>query len=457
MSQHVDVVVVGAGITGLTSARRLSEAGYDVAVVEAKDRVGGRLDKAELGVDGKYTDTGGQFAGPGQGELLELARELGVETFKVHDEGEAIWYFDGERKPFDGIEPPLPPNALAEFRNAVDEVERLRKEILPEAPWSGANSLLFDGVTWESWLRENVQDPAARHAFEIWNTLVLGVQPARVSLLQVLWYYSAVGGWEEHLQGETYRFVGGAAELPLRMATELGERVHLGCPVRVIDQSDAKEVVVKAEDLELRARRCIVAMSPSDARYIEFRPKLPARREHLHRQFMPVSLIKSQAVYEEPFWREEGLSGICLSDLDAASFSWDNSPPDGAPGVLLTFVYHLPEFAPMGITPRIEDDPEERKAAVLSAFAEYFGPKALDPIGWVEKNWIEEPYTYGCTGVYPPGMLTTAGPVLKDAIDRIHWGSAENGTSWGGGAWMNGGVDRAEELAREVAAAMDAS
>ena len=85
----MDVVVVGAGITGLTSARRLSQSGYDVAVVEAKDRVGGRLDKAELGVDGKYTDTGGQFAGPGQGKLLELARELGVETFGVHDEGEA--------------------------------------------------------------------------------------------------------------------------------------------------------------------------------------------------------------------------------------------------------------------------------------------------------------------------------------------------------------------------------
>jgi monoamine oxidase len=244
---------------------------------------------------------------------------------------------------------------------------------------------------------------------------------------------------------------GGLVELSLRLAEKLGDRVRLGTPVRAIDQTSSKRVVVHSDALRVSARECVVAMAPFDARAIAFTPSLPLKREYIHRNYQSVSYLKVQAVYEQPFWREDGLSGVCWSDRQVAATTRDNSPPDGTPGVLMSLLTP-PGEGLWGLPDDIADDPDARRGAVLESFAAYFGPRALKPIQYLEKDWLAEPYTAGCMGTMPPGFLTRSREMLTAPVGRVHWCHSELGTSWGTGVWVNGGVECGERVAREVAA-----
>ncbi|MBS1843023.1 MAG: FAD-dependent oxidoreductase [Actinobacteria bacterium] len=449
---NADVVVVGAGLSGLTVAKRLTESGADVIVLEAKDRVGGRTLQGDL-PHGKSVDLGGRFVGPGQDEVLALAEEMGVERFDVFAAGDAVWHFDGERIAFaPDADLPIGAAGVADYNKAVAELDRLAATIDPAAPWASPDAERLDRTSAATWLDATIDDPAARFVMETYCTIIFCVPPWRLSLLQILVYLASCGGWDANVEGEQWRFVGGSYEISARIAAELGDRVHLGTPVRRIERTGG-EVRVVCDELTVAARRCVVAMSPGDARYIEFAPMLPTMREYLHRHFQMESAVAMHLVYETPFWREDGLSGVAFGDLPGAGITWDSSPPDGEPGVILTFQYRIPEGSPVGQPLAIADDKAARRQSMIDALVDYFGPAAASPIDYVEKEWRYEPYTHGCQSGMPPGLYTEVGSALKDPVDGIYWSSTELGAKWF--CWMNGAVESGERVAREVAADLD--
>lgn len=443
-----EVVVIGAGLSGLTVARRLSQQGVDVVVVEAKDRVGGRTNNGDLPVAGKTVDIGGRFVGPGQDDLINLAEEVHVKRFEVPT-GDVVWYSKGERIVFaeDG-DWPISERGVADYYKAVRELDRLAATVNTEEVWKTPNAAALDRIQFSTWLTDNVSDEDARFIVDAFNAIIFCVSTARLSLLQVLLYIASCGGWDANMAGEKWRFVGGSHEISKRVAAELGDRVHVGHPVRYIDYSEPNKVRVVADDLEITGREVVVAMSPGDARYIEFRPMLPTARELLHRHYQMNSAIAAHLVYERPFWLDQGLSGRAVSDLGAAPITWDSSPEDGSPGVILTFHYRLPPGTPMAAPAEIEDDTDKRRVAMQEALVSYFGPEADKPIGYVEKEWQHEPFTHGCQSGLQPGLYTEVGAALKAPVGRIHWSSTEIGAKWF--CWMNGAVNSGERAAREV-------
>ncbi len=467
-SAEADVAIVGAGLAGLVAARRLAAAGQRPLVLEARDRVGGRLLNEPLG-EGKVVEVGGQWIGPTQERVGALARELGVDTFPTHDEGQHLLELGGRIASYSGhladASPALlrelsraaSPLALADFEQARARLDRMARRVPLEAPWSAPKARLWDGQTFESWIRRNTRFAAARTLLELATEAVWAAEPGDVSLLHVLFYTRSGGGFNTLLGtgggAQQDRFHGGSQLLALRLAEQLGaETVALGRPVRRIAHGEGGVVLESDGEqgpLTVRARRAIVAIPPTLAGRIAYDPPLPGLRDQLTQRMPQGTVIKTMAVYETPFWREEGRSGQAASEKGPARVVFDNSPPDGSPGVLLGFLEgRLAREWGARAAP-------ERRAAVIAGHVRLFGPRAAAPERFIERVWAEEEWTRGCYGcLMTPGGWTGFGRALREPVGRLHWAGAETATVWNG--YMDGAVQSGERAAEEVLAAAGA-
>lgn len=459
---EADVAIVGAGLAGLVAARRLTEAGLEPLVLEARERVGGRLLNEEIG-DGKVVEVGGQWIGPTQERIAALTGELGVATFPTFDEGRDVMVMNGRRttySEFARVRPELlrdlsravSPLALADFEQARVRLDRMAARVPLEAPWEAPKARLWDGQTFATWIRRNVRTAAGRTLFELVTEAVWAAEPADVSLLHILFYARSGNGFASLIGTEggaqQDRFHGGSQRLAVLLAEQLGGgRLRLGCPVRRIEHGGG--VVVHADGLSLRARHAIVAVPPTLAGRIAYDPILPALRDQLTQRMPQGSVIKTMAIYDEPFWRREGLSGQGTSDIGPARVVFDNSPPDGSPGVLLGFLEG--RFARHWAA----RPAAERRRAVLDGHALLFGPRAAAPVSFVERIWADEEWTRGCYGcLMTTGGWTEYGRALRAPVGRLHWAGAETATVWNG--YMDGAVQSGERACAEVAAAIEA-
>ncbi len=471
---EADVAIVGAGLAGLVAARRLLAAGVEPLVVEARERVGGRLLNEEIG-DGKVVEVGGQWIGPTQERLGALAAELGVGTFPTHDEGRHLIEMDGKLTSYSGaltdarvglvreLSRAISPLALADLEQARTRLDRMAREVPLEEPWMAPKAAEWDGQTFATWVGRNTRTEGARRLFELATEAVWAAEPADVSLLHVLFYTHSGGGFNTLIGtgggAQQDRFHGGSQRLALLMAEELGaERVRLGAPVRLIEHSekgvtihagrichpgDGKSAPSRSGRLVVSARRAIVAIPPTLAGRVAYDPPLPARRDQLTQRMPQGTVIKTMAIYERPFWREEGLSGQATSDAGPARVVFDNSPPDGSPGVLLGFLEGrlARQWGARGAS--------ERRQAILAGHARLFGARAARPERFLERVWAEEEWTRGCYGcLMTTGGWTEYGRALRAPIGPIHWAGAETATVWNG--YMDGAVQSGERAAAEV-------
>jgi monoamine oxidase len=465
---EADVAIVGAGLAGLVAARRLAAAGVRPLVLEARDRVGGRILNEEVG-DGKVVEVGGQWIGPGQERIAALAAELGVETFPTHDEGRHLLEVGGRRTSYAGaltdarvellrdLSRAVSPLALADLELARARLDRMARQVPLAEPWAAPKGRRWDEQTFASWLRRNTRTAAARTLLELATEAVWAAEPADVSLLHVLFYAHSGGGFNRLLGtgggAQQDRFHGGSQRIPLLLAEELGEeRLRLSAPVRRIEHDDG--VVVHAGDgssgnLTVRAKRAIVAVPPTLAGRIAYDPPLPALRDQLTQRMPQGTVIKTMAIYEEPFWRRDGLSGQAATDVGPARVVFDNSPPDGSPGVLLGFLEGR-LAREWGARPAAE-----RRAAILAGHARLFGEQAARPQQFVERVWADEEWTRGCYGcLMTTGGWTEYGRALRTPIGRLHWAGAETATAWNG--YMDGAVQSGERASEEVIGALTA-
>jgi monoamine oxidase len=438
-----DVVVVGAGLAGLTAARDLIAAGQRVVVLEARDRVGGRLHNQDIG-EGKVVEAGGQWIGPTQDRVAALAGDLGLGTFPTHTAGDNVIEFAGRVRRYRGTIPRINPAVLADFAQAQARLDAMARSVPTAAPWAARRAARWDAQTVATWLRRNVATSAARELLRTVTEAVWAAEPEDVSLLHFLFYVHSAGGLSTLVDSDggaqQDRIVGGSQRLALELAARLGDAVRLASPVERVEWGTE----VRAGGVT--ARRAVIAVPPTMVLRIAFDPPLPARRDQLLQRMPAGAVIKCHAVYDEPFWRADGLSGQGGSDQGPAKVLFDNSPPDGSPGVLLAFLEGAQARA-LSSRPAAE-----RRDAVLAELARLFGARAARPDAFYERDWTAERYTRGCYGAFlPPGTWTSVGDAMRPPVGPLHWAGAELAQRWSG--YMDGAVRSGEAAAAAILAA----
>jgi monoamine oxidase len=445
-TRTADVIIVGAGFSGLAAAKALRAAGVEPLVVEARDRVGGRTCPGSIA--GLTIDLGGMWVGPTQTSLDALAREFGVKTYPQYITGKSAIELNGKWHSSEGEDylALLSLPVKLDVAQLVYRLTALSDSIDPDSPWSHPKADAFDAMTMQTWLNEHAHTDGAMSFMVSLIRSVFCAEPGDLSFLYCLFYLRSGGNLEElttFRNGAQQRlFVGGVHQLSQRMADQLKERILLNSPVTDIKQ-DADGVTVTCPGAALRGKALIIAIAPALAGRINYSPLLPHKRDALTQRMPMGSVIKVWIAYSTPFWRARGFSGLFSSDTAAFGPAFDVTPPGTPAGILAGF------FDARNSVEWSARTSEQRRAEVIRCLTGAFGKEAQAPLEYVEKNWTQERYSLGCyTGTLGPGALTQFGPTLREPVDRIFFAGTESSPIWAG--YIEGALRSGARAAAEV-------
>lgn len=442
---RVDVVVVGAGLAGLATARLLADTGMDVVVLEARDRVGGRTLSVER--DGARFEHGAQWISPRQERVSALAEELGLHTFPQHHRGTKVVDLHGQRSTYEGRIPSLSWLTLIETEIGMRRLDAMARRVPLDDPSRADRATEWDATTVEALRARLIKTRDGRRMFDLAVRTVMGAEPSELSLLYFLFYINSAGGFQKLIDVPD-----GAQELRLRDGTQalshglvqrIGvERVRLGAPVRSIRQTDA-EVVVQSDAGDVCARYAVIATPPHLVSRIRFDRALPARRDQLLQRWAMGATTKLVAFYPEASWRARGLSGEAIASGSPISCLFDNTSHDGRVASIVGFVVGH-DARRWGALPLAE-----RRTTALREIERLIGAPASTALHYDEQDWAGEPWTGGCpVAALPPGALSTLAGALREPFGRIHWAGTETARYWNG--YLEGALASAERAAAEV-------
>ncbi len=449
-TREVDVAIVGAGLTGLTAARQLQRAGRSVHVIEADDRVGGRVWTVDA-ADGTPVNWGATFVGPKQTRILGLAQELGVTTYRTWNTGKNVQWFNGNRKTYAGTIPAVDIGSLLELNTVMSRLNGLASSLDPAAPWAEPRATTWDKQTFWSWIRANARSGMVHKLLDLACLSLFSVESHEVSFLHVLFYIRSAGSLQDLLntgQGaQDQQFEGGSQQIPEKMAQELGDAaLSLASPVRRV-VTDGDRTTVISDGITVVAKRVVIAVAPPMIPRISFEPLLSPLKDQLCQRVPMGSVGKAVAIYDTPFWRAKGLTGQATSDRGPVEITFDISPGSGSPGVMMGFIDGQDQREYQLLSP------SERRAAVLEQFTTWFGPEAASPREFLDVNWDALEFHRGCPVAVPqPGAITAYQGALSAAEGALHFACTETATRWSG--YMDGAVQAGEVVAAEVAAAL---
>lgn len=444
-----DVVVVGAGFAGLATARRLTRLSRNVVVLEGRDRVGGR--SLTTTIAGVPVDLGGTFVGPTQDEVLELAAELGCELVPTHNHGTNLIRWRGRVRSYRSTIPRLSMIELLDVSRIQWRFERLSRQVALADPWASPIAHRLDEQSLESWLRSVHAGASTRDLMAIMARVTWGAEPEDVSMLHAVRYVKAAGGLGPMLDvdggAQQDRFPGGTQQMALKIAEELGDAVSRGAIVRLIERLADGGVVVHTDAEAITARAVVVAIPPQHRGAITFEPPLPPEYAQLAQCWPQGNLSKAYAAYDTPFWRADGRSGEALSDDGPVFITFDVSPSDDGPGILLGFT----DARTFDALPA-----DERRQRALACFASLFGDPALAPIDYVDHCWGTEEFAPGGpTAAVPIGSWTSYGRWLRRPVDGIFWAGTETADEWTG--FLDGAIRSGKRAVSEVEAYLSAT
>lgn len=420
-----DVVVVGAGAAGLTAANQLKKAGLSVAVLEARDRVGGRLWTDVI--DGAMLEIGGQWVSPDQNALIETLDELGLETYSRYREGDSVYVGpDGVAKRFTGEMFPVAPETEQVIAEITERLDAMVAEIDPDRPWAHEKAAEWDSISWDAWLRSQTDDDEAVRNLAFATGSAMLTKPTHAfSLLQSLLMAASAGSYSHLVDADFIldkRVVGGLQQVPLHLAERLGADVFLGKPVRTIQWSDADRgsVTVTTDGMTVHARQVILALAPILYNRISFVPALPRLQHQMHQHISMGFVIKVHAVYDRPFWREQGLSGTAFSPYEVTHEAYDNTNHGDERGTLVGFVsdHNADDVFTLSA--------EQRKERILESLSHYYGPEAKNPVVYYESDWGSEEWTRGAYAAsFDLGGLHRYGEHLRSAVGPIRFACSD--------------------------------
>ncbi|KAI8743739.1 amine oxidase [flavin-containing] B isoform X1, partial [Biomphalaria glabrata] len=450
-TQSADVIIVGAGLSGLIAARELQRQGVDVLVLEARDRVGGRMYTIK-NKKSPYVDLGAAYIGATQKRVWKLIKEFDLKAFPTNEKEDLIYYEKGRIKRFRTIFPPVGGLlSWLDMNNMLRKFDKMGAEIPLDAPWKAPHAKDWDRITVQQFINKNAWTRAGRYIISDSVRLNNTIGPHEVSLLYILWHYRTVGGI--HLINATEggaqecKLVGGNQQICHRLSDQVGhDRIILDSPVVHIDQTGNDVIVTSLPGLKYKCNQVIVTTPLSIQAKMSYNPPLPAHRNELIQRVPMGSVMKAFAYYDTPFWKEKGFCGSAnVNDKDCIiTYTMDNSAPDETTPALVAFI--VAENARRAILMT----QEERQQRILADLAKVFDSKlALSPTHYEEMNWSTEQYSGGCYFLaLPTGVLTTYGPILRQPVDRVYFGGTETATQWAG--YMEGAIQAGERAARQV-------
>lgn len=417
-----DVVIVGAGAAGLTAANELRKAGLSVVVLEARDRVGGRLWTDVI--DGAMLEIGGQWVSPDQDALKDTIRDLGLETFSRYREGDSVYVGpDGEAKRFTGEMFPVSAETEAAIAEVTERLDAMVAEIDPDRPWAHPKAAEWDSVSWDAWLREQTDDDEAVRNLAFATGSAMLTKPTHTfSLLQSLLMAASAGSYSNLVDADFIldeRVVGGLQQVPLLLAERLGDDVLLNQPVRTLEWGESGVTAI-TDELTVHARHAILALAPILYNRISFVPPLPRRQHQMHQHLSMGFVVKVHAVYDRPFWREQGLSGTAFSPYELSHEAYDNTNHGDERGTLVGFVsdQHADDVFTLSA--------EERKQRILESLSHYYGPEAMNPVVYYESDWGSEEWTRGAYAAsFDMGGLHRYGADLREAVGPISFACSD--------------------------------
>ena len=417
-----DVLIIGAGAAGTTAANDLRKAGLSVAVLEARDRVGGRLWTDVI--EGAMLEIGGQWVSPDQDALKDTIAELGLETYSRYREGDSVYVGpDGQVHRFTGEMFPVSEATETVIADITERLDAMVAEIDPDQPWAHPKAEEWDTITWDAWLREQTDDDEAVRNLAFATGSAMLTKPTHAfSLLQSLLMAASAGSYSNLVDADFIldkRVVGGLQQVPQLLAERLGDDVFLNQPVRTLEWSDAG-VVATTDQMTVKARYAILAFAPVLYNRISFVPALPRRQHQMHQHLSMGFVIKVHAVYDRPFWRESGLSATAFSPYELCHEAYDNTNHGDERGTLVGFV------SDQNADDLFTLSAEERKERILESLSHYYGPEAKNPVVYYESDWGTEEWTRGAYAAsFDMGGLHRYGPDLRTPVGPIHFACSD--------------------------------
>lgn len=446
----LDCAIIGAGLAGLVAARDLRNRGLGVVVLEARDRVGGRVENGVL-ADGQYVELGGQWIGAGHDAIFELIERYRLRTIGIPARGNLVVRIHGRLlevpSAADGAE--LTPFEVADLSQGLLRLRRLAHRLADDPAWVAANGAWLRQDL-RRWVRTNLRTGGAQARFGEVYEAAFGPMIPKATLEEGLRQINSGPSLETMIANNgglnQQRIEGGMTALCEALANDLGDVVRLGNPVTKVTHGDTA-VVTLASGESIEARTVVSTLPPRLAVALEYDPPLPQWRRDVAEKVAPGNVIKAYLVYETPFWRERGLSGQSSSDEGAVRVTFDTTPADSTRGLLMGF------FEGNEADSLAHRSLETRRRAFVESAVRAFGEEAAEPSEYVERDWSAEQYTRGCHGAhFAPGIWTSNGPVLAASEGCLYWAGAEYSTKFNG--YMEGAVRSGEGVAATIAVAL---